>query len=371
MPNIPSTLPNQPSPRKTNVVPAWLVGFVLLASWNFTPAAFAQTVVKQVAAAESQPKVVPFLTMAGRPGVPTVLEGPRHGSLTLGNGQIVYTPVAGHMGRDSFLVVFPSSIGSQTVRYEVRVLPQHVPLLGAFEAGPKTPALYDVYSRSFILCDPPDPHTSPTLNCWRIATKHVPPGNYFPMVWPGDHGLDQLALYDLETGLLHFLELVSGFFEPRDAISLASMAGGWPVLGDWDGSGQTELAMVFNDGRVYVLGPSSWALWPKRLQVPTEDETLWPVAMEKPGLPWHLAYVAPKSGRLEWLSCEPSQTCSSGFLRSLATFDFRRALGGLAMQFLVVEDLSLHLVPHRYSILDPQTIPVKFPDDPIGGGGGG
>lgn len=367
MPHLHSTPSNQPSPRNTPAVSAWLVSFALLAFWPFTlSAANAQTVVQQVAAVESQPKVIPFQATLGRPGAPIVLEFPRHGSLMLGSGQAVYTPAEGFMGRDSFLVSFPSSTGTRLVRYEVRVLPRYVPLLGAFETGPEAPALYDVWSRSFTLCDPANPHVSTTLNCWQVATESLLPKSYFPLLWPGPNGTDLPVLYDSETGQLHFLELIDQRFKVRDTISLAPFSGGWPVLGDWDGSGETELAMVFEDGRVYVLGPSSWELWPQMLNVPREDETLWPVARENPGSPSSLVYVGPKNGRLDWLSCVPNQGCTSGFLRSLTTFDFRRALGGLTLQFLVLEKSGLYLVPHHYSVLDPQTIPVKFPDDPWG-----
>lgn len=306
--------------------------------------------------------------------VPTVVESPRHGSITLSTSQAVYTPVAGYMGRDSFLLSWPAPVGTQQVRFEIRVLPRHIPLFGAFTAHPAAPALYDSWSRSFILCDPADPTgVAPTLNCWRQPTKYLPPANYFPMVWPGDQGSDQLALYNSETGVLHFLEFFNGYFEPRDSINLAPMTGGWPVLGDWDGTGEVELAMVFDDGRVYVLGPSSWELWPQTLTVPTEDDTLWPVVRNHPGLPSWLVYASPSHGGLDWLSCERSHGCTSGYIKSLTRYDFRRALGGYGVRFLVLLDDSLQLIVGKYSFEDPapNTIPVKFPDDPIGGSGGG
>ena len=373
MPNIPSMLPNQANLRKTNVVPAWLVGFVLLAL-PFTPVAFAQTVVKQVAAAESQPKVIPFPLAEGRPGVPSVLEAPRHGSLVLGNGQSVYTPAKDFMGRDSFLVDFPSSNGSRVVRYQVRVLPRYIPLTTASGADQAAPALYESWSRSFILCDPPvfTPE-DPTLNCRRLPTRFVPPGNHFPIVWPQTNGLDLLALYDQETGLLYFLEFHNGYLEVRDAINLAPMTGGWPVVGDWDASGQSELAMVFDDGRVFVLSPSSWQQWPQTLEVQIEDETSWPLAIHHLGSPSSLAFVSAIHGSYSWLACGPTVGCSRGRAKSYARFDFRRPIWFYGTRFLLMLDSSLQLVPGSYSLVDPdpQTIPVKFPDDPIGGGGGG
>lgn len=370
MPNFHSTLPIQPSPRKTNGVPAWLVGFVLLASFSFTPVAFAQTVVKQVAAAESQPKVIPFPLLDGRTGVPSVLEAPRHGSLEVGNGQFVYTPEAGYMGRDSFQIDFPAANGSHLVMlYQVRVLPRFIPLQGALPK-PQSPALYDSWSRSFILCEPVNP-TGGTLDCGRVPTKGLPPANYFPLVLPADSDMDQLALYDDEKGLLHFLDFEGSELEAREAISLAPMKGGWPLVGDWEASGKMELAMVFDDGRVYVLGPSSWELWPQRFNIPSEDPTLWPVAENIPGQPSRMVYVSPIQGRLDWLTCDRGKSCTSGYKKSFARFDFRRTLGGEGVRFLLDVDASLQLVVGKFSPEDPSphTIPVKFPDDPINGGG--
>lgn len=374
---MPMIQPNPHSyelPRTTNTVPAWIYGLALMASsFNLSadPADEPLVMLQRVTTNEFQPKTIPLRWASNRAAVPSVLEAPRHGSITVDSNQVVYAPAEGYMGRDSFLLSLPITGGIQKVRFMIRVLPRYIPLVGAFVPGPETAALYDSWSRSFVLCDPADPTgVAPTLNCRRLPTKNLPPANYFPMVWPDARGTDQLALYDSETGLLTFLELHDTYLEARDSFSLAPMTGGWPVLGDWDGSGRTELAMVFDDGRVFVLGPAEWEPWPQTIQVPSEDATLWPIAVNRPGNGSSLAYISPTHGGLSWLACGPTSGCSSGYLKSFVRSDFRRPVGWDGARFLVVLDSSLQLVAGKYSVEDmsPHTIPIKFPDDPSGGG---
>ncbi len=89
--------------------------------------------------------------------------------------------------------------------------------------------------------------------------------------------------------------------------------------------------------------------------------------------------IATAAGNFSWLNFDPVQGVSSGGVRGYMVTDVRRPLGWtlspepesepLFQVYLLQEDpvshvLSLKLHQGTEVDPDPQTIPVKFPDDP-------
>lgn len=305
-----------------------------------------------------------------------ILEAPRHGTVLVRGGAWTYSPAANYFGRDNFLMAAQGAAGNQTLfRFEMKVLPRYLPIAGKFEAGSAAAGLYDGWNHSFILCDAIVVLGEP-LNCWRYPVDGLAESNYFPVLTSTKDGTELPALFDLENETLYFLSLRGSFFEVSERLVLPGMAGAWPLLGDWSGTGERELAMVFDDGRVFGLGEKSWTSWPELLTAQSGDGFRWPVRVPTVGGQDAVGWVHAESGSLGWLSCPAGSSCTSGTFKAFGRCDFRRPVGyarpETPVHFLQEGREGLELVPGDYfsGDISPQTIPIKFPDDPSSGGGG-
>ena len=299
---------------------------------------------------------------------------PRHGTLFIQRTVVVYSPVAGYFGRDSFEIEAQGASGELTLlRYEMRVLPRYLPIAGKLGWSEETVGLYDDATQSFILCAE-IVTVDQQLACWRYPVLGLDPAALVPVLWPTKAHLETPALFDPEKGSLHLLTLSGNAFNISESLDLPELAGAWPLFGDWNGTGRKTLAMVFEDGRVYQLGPGPWTLWPVLRPAEGGDAFVWPIRVPATDGKDAVAWVDTTSGKLTWLSCPAASGCTTGSLAAHNPSDYRRPLrfDGLRGKIQFLEELAsgLELIPDVYTVTvgNPQTIPVKFPDDPPGGG---
>jgi hypothetical protein len=323
-----------------------------------------------VVAAENQAAVQIKLGRKFAAGELLVAVAPRHGGVQLGTSTVTYFLPAGYIGRDSVTLL----LAGVEVRVELRILPRRMPFTGRFDGAYRGAGLWDNLTRTFLLCGQPIENVE-ELPCQALAVSGLPDGALIPLAWPQPTGEERPALFDLVSGRLLRLELHDGAFRAAGwMVELPALPGAWPIIGDFFGSGESHLAMVAENGDVYLLGTKNWELWPHRMNVPQGDGLVWPIQLPHPG--GDLVVLAElATGTLLLFPFDPAGDNLPG-VRGYGIGDYRRPLcwsrTGDGMSFLRIVDGELYLKPGNYvsTNYNPSTIPVKFPDDPAGGGGG-
>lgn len=327
-----------------------------------------------------QDEKIPLAAGPGEPLVrpvepPALIEPPAHGTFYTDSQESFYTADPGFIGRDRLAVAEASG----TLHFDLTILPRLLPFAGRFKAGSSLEAagLFDNETRSFLLCLPLVSRHQP-LDCRRFPVSGLSPAPRIPVAWPDTRGGgDQPALLDLETG-----DLVA-YRESAGALVVAAHhqlpAGGWPLAGDWLGNGVRSLAMVFADGTVKTLEGARWQPWGSPLHVPAGDALVWPIVLQREEGPDAVALVDPGNGDLHWLKLDGSgstigdvEPClgSEQNLRQPLAWNMSPMPDSVAAStevfFLSDSPQGLALIPGIYRGGKPQTIPVKFPDDPPG-----
>lgn len=305
---------------------------------------------------------------------PIVVESPRHGRLDLDGFTATYTPEASFTGRDRVAL----TDGAVIWALELVVLPRVLPLAGRFYNQNETAGLYDNDARAFLLCEELVSSEEPLRCEWLPVEDAGVETTWVPLAWQLENeGLEVPALFDIETGELRILAPAGSSLVVQQVLSLPDAAGGLPVRGDWNHSGGRDLAVVFADGRVLSHNGVKWGVWPTEVEVPESDGLAWPILFQREGERDALALVHPKYGDLTWLSLASGGETFSGTERSMGGTRFLRPLAWVmapspsavessGIFFLEKGPEGLQLVPGKYRGLKPQTIPVKFPDDPPG-----
>ena len=302
---------------------------------------------------------------------------PTRGALTIDGSRVVYQAFTSAAGRDRFKIAVGGEGLYQTLEYRLRVVPRKLPVAGYFglegiASWAPGPGYYDSKSQAFILCEL---MTDLDLTCRRYPVVGLGHEVYVPLVLPGQDLVDELALFDIGRGVLHFLERSKDKLEISESLA-TGFSGTWPAIGDWDGTGPS-LALVFETGRVVQLGPSGWTSWFGRLVVPPGDGLVWPIPLPRKEQSDAMALVDPGSGNLYWAALE-GDSLVAGIEPSFGSGDFSRPLVwkvfhsdlGVGRGVFFLRDVAgrVELQAGRYMPAGPQTLPVKFPDDPSGGG---
>lgn len=332
--------------------------------------------VLRVAASDHLSVVAIQLPFEGSQHNPQIVEAPRHGVVELQPGLAIWhRNEEGYIGRDSWTFFSNGAL----LRVELRILPRHMPFAGRFDGAYRAAALWDNKLRTFLLCGEPAEEQE-EMTCERVPVSGLGAGAFIPVVWPARFGQELPALFDPPTGRLLSLVRSGPTFEASWDVETPAFPGGWPVLGDFFGDGQPELAMVDENGGIFFSSGKKWLRWPDSLQVPEGDGLVWPIVW--PGTGGDVLALSDPAGFVRWRRFPPAGV-ENGTLRLPGNFD-RRPLGWnrwnpsgswpyREIYFLEFEDGDLMLKRGRFSGMDwqPSTIPVKFPDDPPGGGGGG
>lgn len=285
-----------------------------------------------------------------------------------------YTSEPDFVGRDQLTF---AEVGG-TLVIDLKVIPRFLPVAGLFEigGGVETVGLLDNEAKTLLLCRPVEEPAVP-LGCASYSLVDFGLKPLIPVAWPSlRSSLEVPAMVDIETGTVYVLAPRGSALTVGYTVQLPE-AGGWPLVGDWRGNGQRSVALVLEDGTVKVPGSPKWRTWPSRLQVPEGDALAWPIVLQKEQGPDAVAFVDPANGDLAWLSFDETwQEPLAGIETSLGgTFAFRlplswtmsRAPGWApSAEIFFLEGIpgDLKLVPGCYRGGRPQTIPVKFPDDP-------
>lgn len=306
---------------------------------------------------------------------PAVIRYPLHGSYFDNGRAASYTPQPGYFGRD--VLVF----GHNEMEFvlELRVLPRFIPVAGFFESTVETVGLYDNVAKVFHLCRELQSFSDP-LACKSYSTASFAHQPLIPVAWPDPlGGFDWPALFDPASGELHALVLVPWELVVSETIAIGGGIGSWPVVGDWLGTGERSLGVVGENGAMMLPGVSKGNGWPGQLPVPAGDGLVWPIVLPRSSGADAVALVDPATGDLPWMRLEAIGGASSGVEPCLG-----EALPGPPLSwsmspmpdtvaaspevfFLEVsKEGGIWLVPGLYSESKPQTIPVKFPDDPAG-----
>jgi hypothetical protein len=303
-----------------------------------------------------------------------VLAPPRHGGFEFEfNTAIFYPYSSDYLGRDSMTLALDGVV----TQVELMILPRRLPFVGRFDGANETPALWDNRSRTFGLCDKPADDQY-QLTCVFYPVVDLDEGAFIPLAWPVAGGKDVPVLFDPAAGRFHFLENRGDSFAVSEVIYIPGSRGAWPILGDFGGTGQRELVMVTGDGRIFKNTVKGNHSWPARFAV-SGDDLVWPILVPRVGGD-AVGLVSPEScdvhslrlDQLDGVIYEEDPAYVSGDCRRpLAWFmsPLSNLAPGLEIFFLrPTDDGELPLVPGKYKASKPQTIPVKFPDDPAGGG---
>lgn len=306
-----------------------------------------------------------------------VVEAPRHGYLELEPGAVFYQP-AGYVGRDSLALAMDGT----TVYVELRILPRFIAFAGRFDGVDETVALWDNQSRAFQVCSALAQGQS-QLTCNWLPVSGLPAGTFIPLAWPNPSE-DSPVLFQVETGTFRYLELDGAAYVAGGTLDMQSFPGGWPIFGDFVGSGTKEPAMVDGNGNVFLWSGKGWESWPVfELDVPPGDGLVWPLVLPRQNGD-AVALIDKATGEVHWMRLDASGLDFGVRDENSGVPDFGRpplvwsqsGLNGVSASFPIffLENLgnSLRLRAGHYDPGHPTIIPVKFPDDPpLGGGGGG
>jgi hypothetical protein len=301
---------------------------------------------------------------------------PRHGAFEFEfNIAIFYPYSSDYLGRDSMTLALDGVV----TQVELMILPGRLPFVGRFDGSSETPALWDNRSRTFRLCDKPA-NGQYELTCGFYPVVDLDEGAFIPLAWPDAGGRDIPVLFDPAAGRFLFLDNRGDSFAVGEVLYLPDSRGAWPILGDWSGTGQRELAMVAADGRIFWPTIKGNRNWPAGFEI-TGDSLVWPILLKRTGGD-AVGLVNPGSCDIRSLRLDQLGSVIYDEDPSYIGGDCRRPISwfmsplsslapGLEVFFLRPNILEqLLLVPGKYKASKPQTIPVKFPDDPSGGGGG-
>lgn len=310
--------------------------------------------------------------------VPTIDMDPVNGTFSREGLGSFYTPNPGFVGRDQLIFAEPGG----TLVLDLKVIPRFLPVAGRFDsrAGVETVGLLDNESKTFLLCDPIVDRSLP-LDCKAHPLVGFGRQPLIPVAWPTPRAnLETPAVVDIETGLVSVL-VWRDMTWAVDHVEQLPDVGGWPLLGDWHGNGVRGVALVLEDGTVKVkvsAGSNKWTSWPVSLHLPAGDALVWPIVLQREYGPDAVALVDPETGDLGWLSYEErGMLAKNGNEECLAWLaSFRQPLSwnmspipdsvvaSTEVFYLEVDPGDLTLTPGAYRGGKPQTIPVKFPDDP-------
>lgn len=311
----------------------------------------------------------------------TLAESPEHGEVKIGRWPTLsYVPAAGYFGADRFVVLVVDAAGAAPayqVDVAVNVMPRRLPLVGRWGSEELGPGVYDTQKQRFGLCQPPP--ADGQLKCSRIQVEGLPPGTIaMPLVLPGTSpSEDQVALFDPEAGVLyHLSHRGPDVFVAKPVANHRGAVGRVPLVGDWQVAGEPALALVDPNGGVVTLeGKNTLKPWiAARGFVPAAHL---PFAWPQEGRDV-VSVLAPGSAERTWRDRDGatgSTDCSKLHLDLRRPFRWPGGLAGLpglaeGETFLLVQgERGLEIYPYQCEGGRPQTIPVKFPDDPPGGGG--
>jgi hypothetical protein len=304
-----------------------------------------------------------------------VTVAPRNGYLELEPGVALYYPV-GFIGRDSLRL----EVEDQVFEVELRILPRLIAFTGRFDGVYEAPALWDNHTRAFQLCDAWQ--SGNQLTCEVVKVLGLTGGTFIPLAWPDESGSESPALFEPAVGSFRQLERQGDIFWASGPLKLPLFPAGWPIFGDFFGSGTKELAMAAENGDLFLWSGKDWGLWPARqLAVAPGDGLVWPLVL--PRLDGDaVALVDSNTGNVNWMRLDPAGVDFGVQIRHASIPDIRRPLAwslsplapitpDFPIFFLEHTGLNFQLRAGQYLPGHPTIIPVKFPDDPACCGGGG
>jgi hypothetical protein len=299
---------------------------------------------------------------------------PSHGVVETLPDATIYYPNTGFLGRDGMKLY----AGSVEIKVSLWIVPRVIPFAGRFDGAYQGAALWDNRSRTFLLCGVL-PAGIYDLECELAPADGLPAGTFLPLAWPDRLGREIPMLYDPVTGRFLRLQRVGSGFAYGGPLEIHSLPGGWPIAGEFFGSGKLELAVVKESGELFLLAHKKWERWkPSDLAVPAGEGLVWPITLPRPGGD-AIALVDSGIGSVHWMRLDPAGTDFGSAPSYVALPDFRRPLAwsmsGLSFVsadfpifFLERSGQSFELRAGVYLPNHPTIIPVKFPDDPPGGG---
>lgn len=318
-------------------------------------------ITRQVATVEAGKLIIPMPSndSTGRPVKDTeVVENPDHGQLDLpAETMLIFNPevdpVLGknYFGRDQFTVrqTFQESdfiavgdtdfVGfnplSQDTIFEVNVLPRLMPVAGKWrpETQPRA-GLWDNGTQSFVLCQGghfelnASGHETWMLDCLRYPVAGAPKTPLIPLVYPGEL-VDQLALFDPNTGDLFEVVGPNPYFDTVPVVRIKNAIGRFPILGVWAPGEPPTLAFVASNGDIGSLDAfGAWQDWPQPINFWPGDHLVWPVKYPGDGHDL-IALVEPRFGDLQTVSLSGQLGMISGpNFPPLFQLDFRRPFNG-------------------------------------------
>jgi hypothetical protein len=301
---------------------------------------------------------------------------PRNGYLELEPGVVLYHPV-GFIGRDSLTL----EAEDRVFEVELRILPRFIAFTGRFDGVYEAPALWDNQTRAFQLCDAWQPGGN-QLTCEVVKVLGLAGGTFIPLAWPDSSGSESPVLFEPAVGSFRQLERQADTFWASGPVKMQLFPHGWPIFGDFFGSGTRELAMAAENGDFYLWSDKEWQVWPARqLAVAPGDGLVWPIVLPRLGGD-AVALIDSNNGNVNWMRLDPAGVDFGVQIRQASIPDVRRPLAwsrsplaaitpDFPIFFLEDTGLFFQLRAGSYIPGHPTIIPVKFPDDPIGGGGGG
>jgi hypothetical protein len=316
--------------------------------------------------------------LTSEPQAKILVVPPRHGSYRESGTHIVrYEPQEGYFGRDR--MVFEVEVAGEwlTVEYQIEVLPRYFPLVGRWLGGSAYHAgYYDTQARDLTMCGAVGADGG--LSCWSqdLGALRVPAGG-IPVVLPtGEASSERLGIFSMATGRMYELPLRDGAFVLGTIRAYPDVIDAFPVVGNWNGFGQSLAFVDREGGIVSYSGEQVKETWPKVLGVPVGDQLTWPVRFPLGGQDG-VALGEPASNFFPWQTQDfDSGSQWFGWGPEGPRPDIRRpihwpggvaaiGMGGDSVLFVLIEEGgALRLAGYRFSDGKPSTIPITFPNDP-------
>lgn len=332
-----------------------------------------------------------FLPVETVPGTLVPVASPDHGDLIpwyVAVDSYLYSPNPNFIGIDrlSFTGKVATGTRPQTFQVEIQVLPESLPVTGRFFPGlGEGVGMYRTRDQSFDLCTSFD--GLGYLHCVRAPVTGLT-GYFLPVVgdWDGD-GYQVPSLFDPATATLHLLTWSAdgSALHPRGTRTFVGLEHTLPLAGNWRIGGHDELLLLTTRGQAHVVNIGRGWSGDQDLQsdfyaavpVPGDGSMPWPVRwwqhQDADGLD-ALAVVDQRNGKVRWIGETRNGVVSTGEIQITRSrghrIPFVSGFNPLSRRddlFYLQADFDANGFSyefHHWSVGGPQTMPLKFPNDP-------